>query len=73
MGLFGGVDFIVVAFLLYEVIGDNLVCIFVDNGLLCKDEFEEVFYFYKDMGLCVVGVDVKVVFYKELKGVFDLE
>lgn len=51
MGLFGGVDFIVVAFLLYEVIGDNLVCIFVDNGLLCKDEFEEVFYFYKDMGL----------------------
>jgi GMP synthase (glutamine-hydrolysing) len=73
MGLSGGVDSTVAASLLHEAIGDNLVCIFVDNGLLRKDEFEEVLHSYKDMGLRVVGVDAKEEFYKELKGVSDPE
>jgi GMP synthase (glutamine-hydrolysing) len=73
MGLSGGVDSTVAASLLHEAIGDNLVCIFVDNGLLRKDEFEEVLHSYKDMGLRVVGVDAKEAFYKELKGVSDPE
>jgi GMP synthase (glutamine-hydrolysing) len=73
MGLSGGVDSTVAASLLHEAIGDNLVCIFVDNGLLRKDEFEEVLHSYKDMGLRVVGVDAKEAFYEELKGVSDPE
>ncbi len=73
MGLSGGVDSTVAASLLHEAIGDNLICIFVDNGLLRKDEFEEVLHSYKDMGLRVVGVDAKAQFYRELAGISDPE
>jgi len=73
MGLSGGVDSTVAASLLHEAIGDNLVCIFVDNGLLRKNEYEEVLHSYKDMGLRVVGVDAKAAFYEELEGVSDPE
>jgi len=73
MGLSGGVDSTVAASLLHEAIGDNLVCIFVDNGLLRKNEYEEVLHSYKDMGLRVVGVDAKAAFYRELKGIADPE
>ncbi len=73
MGLSGGVDSTVAASLLHEAIGDALVCIFVDNGLLRKNEYEEVLHSYKDMGLRVVGVDAREDFYRELKGVTDPE
>ena len=73
MGLSGGVDSTVAASLLHEAIGGNLVCIFVDNGLLRKDEFEEVLHSYKDMGLRVVGVDAKQEFYTALQGISDPE
>ena len=73
MGLSGGVDSTVAASLLHEAIGDNLICIFVDNGLLRKNEYEEVLHSYKDMGLRVVGVDAKAAFYRELKGIADPE
>ncbi len=73
MGLSGGVDSTVAATLLHRAIGDNLVCIFVDNGLLRKNEYEEVLASYKGMGLRVVGVDAKARFYSELKGVSNPE
>jgi GMP synthase (glutamine-hydrolysing) len=73
LGLSGGVDSTVAASLLHAAIGKNLICIFVDNGLLRKGEFEEVLHSYKDMGLNVVGVDAKEHFYRELKGVSDPE
>jgi len=69
LGLSGGVDSSVAAMLLHRAIGDNLHCIFVDNGLLRKDEFEEVLHSYKDMGLNIKGVDAKEKFYKALEGV----
>lgn len=68
LGLSGGVDSSVAARLLQEAIGDNLICIFVDNGLLRKNEFEEVLASYKGLGLNVVGVDAKDRFYKALEG-----
>ena len=55
LGLSGGVDSSVAALLLHKAIGTNLYCIFVDNGLLRKNEFEEVLHSYKDMGLNVKG------------------
>lgn len=73
LGLSGGVDSSVAAMLLHQAIGKNLYCIFVDNGLLRKNEFEEVLSSYKDMGLNVKGVDAKKRFYEELKGVTDPE
>lgn len=73
LGLSGGVDSSVTATLLHQAIGTNLTCIFVDNGLLRKNEFEKVMDSYKDMGLNVIGVDAKDKFYKDLKGVFDPE
>lgn len=73
MGLSGGVDSSVAALLLHKAIGKNLYCIFVDNGLLRKDEFTSVLDSYKHMGLNVKGVDAKKLFYKELKGVSDPE
>lgn len=73
MGLSGGVDSSVAAVLVDRAIGDNLYCIFVDNGLLRKHEFEEVLHSYKDMGLNVIGVDAKERFYKELAGKSDPE
>ncbi|HET6244669.1 MAG: glutamine-hydrolyzing GMP synthase [Bacteroidetes bacterium] len=73
LGLSGGVDSSVAAVLLHKAIGKNLYCIFVDNGLLRKDEFESVLHSYKDMGLNVKGVDSKDRFYAELAGVSDPE
>lgn len=73
MGLSGGVDSSVAAELLHQAIGDQLICFFVDNGLLRKDEFTEVLVSYKQMGLNVVGIDAKDQFYGELAGVVDPE
>lgn len=73
LGLSGGVDSSVAAMLLHKAIGTNLHCIFVDNGLLRKNEFESVLESYKHMGLNVKGVNAKDKFYSELKGVSDPE
>jgi len=73
LGLSGGVDSSVTAVLLDRAIGLNLNCIFVDNGLLRKNEFESVLDSYKHMGLNVKGVDAKERFYKLLKGHTDPE
>lgn len=73
LGLSGGVDSSVAAMLLHKAIGSNLHCIFVDNGLLRKNEFENVLDSYKHMGLNVKGVDAKNEFYTALKGVSDPE
>lgn len=67
LGLSGGVDSSVAAMLLDKAVGNNLHCIFVDNGLLRKKEFEEVLESYKYMGLNVKGVDAKDEFYEALK------
>ncbi|HSH50343.1 MAG TPA: glutamine-hydrolyzing GMP synthase, partial [Bacteroidales bacterium] len=73
LGLSGGVDSSVAAVLLHKAIGKNLTCIFVDNGLLRKNEFEKVIESYKDMGLNVTGIDAKEQFLSQLKGVVDPE
>ncbi|UKN01500.1 glutamine-hydrolyzing GMP synthase [Paracrocinitomix mangrovi] len=73
LGLSGGVDSSVAATLLNKAIGQNLYCIFVDNGLLRKNEFEEVLASYKGLGLNVKGVDAKSRFYEGLKGESDPE
>jgi GMP synthase (glutamine-hydrolysing) len=73
LGLSGGVDSTVAGVLLNKAIGDNLYCIFVDNGLLRKNEFEEVLDQYKGMGLNVKGVNSKHRFYDALKGISDPE
>ena len=66
MGLSGGVDSTVAATLIHKAIGENLTGIFVDNGLLRKNEFEEVLGIYKRLGLNVSGVDSKHFFYEAL-------
>ncbi len=73
LGLSGGVDSSVAAFLLNKAIGKNLNCIFVDNGLLRKNEFENVLESYKGLGLNVTGVDASERFLGELEGVKDPE
>ncbi len=73
LGLSGGVDSSVAAMLLHRAIGTNLTCIFVDNGLLRKNEYENVLESYKHMGLNVIGVDAKDLFLGELNGVSDPE
>jgi len=73
LGLSGGVDSSVAAVLLNHAIGKNLYCIFVDNGLLRKNEFEMVLHSYRDMGLNVKGVDASDQFLNVLKGVSDPE
>jgi len=73
LGLSGGVDSTVVAVLLNEAIGKNLFCIFVDHGLLRKNEFESVLENYKVLGLNVIGVRAAQRFYDVLKGVTDPE
>lgn len=73
LGLSGGVDSSVAAVLLHRAIGKNLHCIFVNNGLLRKNEFTSVLESYKDMGLNVKGVDASEEFYSVLKGVTDPE
>jgi GMP synthase (glutamine-hydrolysing) len=73
LGLSGGVDSSVAAVLLHKAIGKNLYCIFVDNGLLRKNEFDQVLASYKNMGLNVKGVNAKDQFYTALAGVSDPE
>ncbi|HPD65449.1 MAG TPA: glutamine-hydrolyzing GMP synthase [Bacteroidia bacterium] len=73
MGLSGGVDSTVAATLIHRAIGKNLYCIFVDNGLLRKNEFEEVLKTYQQLDLQVIGVDAKQKFYQALKGISDPE
>ncbi len=73
MALSGGVDSTVAAMLVHQAIGKNLYCIFVDNGLLRKDEFEQVLHSYKGMGLNIKGVDAKEEFYKALKNLSEPE
>ena len=73
LGLSGGVDSTVTAVLLNKAIGSNLHCVFVDNGLLRKDEFTGVLKQYEGMGLNVKGVDAKQRFYDALAGVSDPE
>jgi GMP synthase (glutamine-hydrolysing) len=73
LGLSGGVDSSVAAVLIHKAIGKNLHCIFVDNGLLRHNEFEEVLESYKNMGLNVKGVNAKERFYTALQGLTDPE
>lgn len=73
LGLSGGVDSSVTAVLLHRAIGKNLTCIFVDHGLLRKNEFETVLADYEHLGLNVIGVDAKDYFYKKLEGIIDPE
>ena len=73
LGLSGGVDSTVAAVLLNKAIGKNLTCIFVDNGLLRKNEFEDVLDSYKDLGLNVIGVHAGNLFLSKLAGVTDPE
>ena len=73
LGLSGGVDSSVAAVLLHKSIGKNLYCIFVNNGLLRKNEFNDVLDQYKEMDLNICGVDYSKEFYNELRGVSDPE
>jgi GMP synthase (glutamine-hydrolysing) len=73
LGLSGGVDSSVAALLISKAIGSNLHCIFINNGLLRKNEFEEVLEAYKQLDLNVKGVDSSELFYKELEGKTDPE
>ncbi len=73
MALSGGVDSTVAAMLVHRAIGKNLYCIFVDNGLLRKYEFEQVITSYKGMGLNIKGVDAKSKFYSALSALSDPE
>lgn len=73
MALSGGVDSTVAATLIDKAIGKNLHCIFVDNGLLRKNEFEQVLDSYQHMGLNIKGVDARDKFYRALKGLTDPE
>ncbi len=73
LGLSGGVDSSVAAVLLDKAIGKQLNCIFVNNGLLRKNEFEEVLASYKDMGLNIKGVDASDRFLDQLEGVSEPE
>ena len=73
LGLSGGVDSSVAAFLIHRAIGKNLFCVFVDNGLLRKNEFQDVLDSYRNFGLNVVGTNSKEIFYSDLKGKIDPE
>ena len=73
LGLSGGVDSSVAAVLLHRAIGKNLTCIFVDHGLLRKNEFKNVMHDYECLGLNVIGVDASDKFFKDLEGVTDPE
>src|ERR1700744_3580705 len=71
MAMSGGVDSTVAATLIHRAIGDRLHGIFVDNGVLRKDEFTQVLQTYKQIGLNVKGIDAKELFYRELAGKSD--
>ena len=73
LGLSGGVDSSVAAVLLNRAVGDRLTCIFVDHGMLRKNEFRQVMEDYKGLGLNVIGVDASAKFFADLAGVTDPE
>ncbi|MFV0546705.1 MAG: glutamine-hydrolyzing GMP synthase [Bacteroides sp.] len=73
LGLSGGVDSSVAAVLLHRAIGKNLTCIFVDHGMLRKNEFKNVMHDYECLGLNVIGVDASEKFFSELSGVVEPE
>ncbi|MBP6396241.1 MAG: glutamine-hydrolyzing GMP synthase [Saprospiraceae bacterium] len=73
MGLSGGVDSTVAASLIHQAIGDRLTCVFLDNGLLRKGEFQSVLHSYRNMGFNIIGVDASNDFLSELDGVDDPE
>ena len=73
LGLSGGVDSSVAAVLLNRAIGNNLTCIFVDHGMLRKNEFHDVMHDYECVGLNVIGVDASEKFFADLAGVTDPE
>ena len=73
LGLSGGVDSSVAAVLLNKAIGNRLTCIFVDHGMLRKNEFQQVMEDYKVLGLNVIGVDASEKFFTDLAGVTDPE
>ncbi len=73
LGLSGGVDSTVAAVLIHKAIGHNLTCIFVNNGLLRKNEYEDVMDSYKNMGLNVIGADASKEFLESLAGVTEPE
>ena len=73
LGLSGGVDSTVTAALLHKAVGKNLTCIFVDHGLLRKNEHKNVMQDYAKLGLNVIGIDASAKFYEALKGVTDPE
>ena len=73
LGLSGGVDSSVAAVLLNRAIGGNLTCIFVDHGMLRKNEFRDVMHDYECLGLNVIGVDASEKFFADLAGVSDPE
>ncbi|TCS85470.1 GMP synthase (glutamine-hydrolysing) [Anseongella ginsenosidimutans] len=73
LAISGGVDSSVAALLLHKAIGPQLHCIFVDNGLLRKNEFGDVLDSYKHMGLNIRGIDAKERFYSALSGISDPE
>lgn len=73
LGLSGGVDSSVCATLLNRAIGKNITCIFVDHGMLRKNEFQKVMEAYQGLGLNVIGVDASEKFFKDLEGVTDPE
>lgn len=73
LGLSGGVDSSVAAYLLHRAIGSQLHCIFIDNGLLRKNEFEEVLHSYRESGLNILGIDASEKFYSALKGITEPE
>ncbi len=73
LGLSGGVDSSVCATLLNKAIGNKLTCIFVDHGMLRKNEFAKVMEAYSGLGLNVIGVDASEKFFKDLEGISDPE
>jgi GMP synthase (glutamine-hydrolysing) len=73
LGLSGGVDSTVAGVLLHKAIGENLTCIFVDNGLLRKNEFQKVLDSYQHMGLNVIGVNARDIFLNDLEGISEPE
>ncbi len=73
LGLSGGVDSSVAAVLLNRAIGKNLTCIFVDHGMLRKNEFKNVMHDYECLGLNVIGIDASSKFFKELEGISEPE
>lgn len=73
LGLSGGVDSSVAAFLIHKAIGNKLTCIFIDNGLLRKNEFEKVLHSFKNLGLNIIGIDAGSKFLSSLKGIADPE